>query len=50
MLAKLTAPMILTATIISAGVIVYAMVSGYKIEVKTPFFGNWKLTPPQANA
>ena len=43
MLEKLTAPMLLGAVILSAGVLVYAMVAGYDIEVQSPFFGKWKL-------
>ena len=50
MLLKLTAPMILGAVVLSAGVIVYAIINGCKIEVKSPFFGEWKITPPGAIA
>lgn len=50
MLVKLTAPMILGAIVLSAGVIVYAMINGCTIGMKSPFFGDWKITPPRANA
>ena len=50
MLVKLTAPMVLGAVVLSAGVIVYAVINGCTIEVKSPFFGDWKITPPGANA
>ena len=43
MLMKLTAPMILGAVVVTAGVIIYAMVNDYEIEVNSPFFGSWKL-------
>lgn len=45
LIVKLSSPMICGAILVSAGVLVYAMSKGYDIEVKSPFFGEWKLKP-----
>ena len=40
---KLSAPMICGGILITAGVIVYALINDYDVEVKSLFFGEWKL-------
>lgn len=41
---KFTPPMLCGAVLITASIIIYAMVNDYDVEVKSPFFGEWKLT------
>ena len=44
-IAKISCPVFAGLAIITAGIIIYAVVSGHEIEVKSPFLGEWKIKP-----
>ncbi len=48
-IAKVSYPVFAGLAVVTAGVVIYALLRGYEVELKSPFFGEWKLKPRASN-